>query len=252
MVIRMNAFRKHFPETLEKVFFVGEVFPSKMLRAWVEALPHIRYVNLYGSSEIAGICSWFEIDNSDIPEILPLGKPLPNCEVFLADEGNIISECGITGELCVAGDSLAIGYFNDPIKTSERFVEMITPSGEKKRVFRTGDLARYDGGMLCFVSRSDYQIKYLGKRIELGEIEAAADKLGEIRRCCCLFDKDANVIRLFCELEPGSPLSGKDIRDLLKPLLSDYMLPHKVIVLDNIPLNANGKINRTLLSEYKS
>ena len=92
----------------------------------------------------------------------------------------------------------------------------------------------------------------MGYRIELGEIETALSSIHGIQRCCCLFDKDANVIRLFCELEPESPLSGKDIRDLLKPLLSDYMLPHKVIVLDNIPLNANGKINRTLLSEYKS
>ena len=105
--------------------------------------------------------------------------------------------------------------------------------------------------MIHFVSRADFQIKYLGKRIELGEIEAAADKLKEVRHCCCLFNKDANMIKLFCELEPDSGLSCKDIRDMLKPLLSDYMLPHKVIVLDALPLNANGKINRTLLSEMK-
>ena len=252
MVVRMNAFRKHFPATLEKVFFVGEVFPSKMLKAWVATIPGIRYVNLYGSSEIAGICTYYEIDNGNIPETLPLGKALPNCEVFLAESDNTDTEETAIGELCVAGDALALGYFNDPERTAERFVEMVTPSGVKKRVFRTGDLARYQDGQLVFVSRADFQIKYLGKRIELGEIEAAADKLKEVRRCCCLFDKEANVIRLFCELEPECSLSGNDIRNLLKPLLSDYMIPHKVIILDTLPLNANGKINRTLLAEMKT
>ena len=252
MVIRMNAFRKHYPETLEKVFFVGEVFPAKMLRAWIDALPELKYVNLYGSSEIAGICTYYEIDNCDIPVILPLGKALSNCEVFLTDEMGIITESGKIGELCVSSDALALGYFNDDERTNERFIEMETPSGAHKRVFRTGDLARYENGVLFFVSRADYQIKYLGKRIELGEIEAATDKLDDIRRCCCLFDKELNVIKLFCELEPESGLSEKDIRDLLKTRLSDYMLPHKVIILDTIPLNANGKINRTLLTEMKT
>lgn len=251
MVIRMNAFKKHYPETLKKVFFVGEVLPAKMLSAWIAALPEVKYVNLYGSSEIAGICSYYEVDNSDIPENLPLGRALSNCEIFLTDDQGIVTESEVTGELCVSGEALAIGYYNDPIRTSERFVEMLTPSGETKRVFRTGDLAQYKNGMIHFVSRADFQIKYLGKRIELGEIEAAADKLKEVRRCCCLFNKDANMIKLFCELEPDIGLSGKDIRDMLKPLLSDYMLPHKVIVLDALPLNANGKINRTLLSEMK-
>lgn len=252
MVVRMNAFRKYYPETLRKVFFVGEVFPAKMLRAWADALPDVEYVNLYGSSEIAGICSYYRIDRSSIPDVLPLGKALSNCELFICDDGEIITEPGRTGELYVAGDALAIGYYNDPDRTAERFIEMITPSGELKRVFKTGDLARYENGMLIFVSRADYQIKYLGKRIELGEIEAAADRINEVRRCCCLFDKDVNIIRLFCELEPDSRLSGKDIRDLLKSYLSDYMLPHKVLIIDSIPLNANGKINRTLLSEIKN
>ena len=252
MVVQMKAFRKQLPETLRSVFFVGEVFPSKQLRAWTEALPEVRFVNLYGSSEIAGICAYYEIDRDNIPDVLPLGRALSNCEVFLSDGVGFIETPGEIGEMMIAGDALAMCYFNDPDKTSERFISMVTPSGVKKRVFRSGDLARYnENGDIVFASRSDFQIKHLGKRIELGEIEAAADRLPFIQRCCCIYDADLQLIKLFCELIPESEETGVSIRKALRPMLSEYMLPQRVIVLESMPFNANGKINRTLLSEIK-
>ena len=253
MVVQMNAFRKALPETLRNIFFVGEVFPSKQLRAWTEALPDARFVNLYGSSEIAGICMYYEIDKTDIPDILPLGKPLSNCEVFLTGEKGFAENPGELGEVTVAGEALALEYYNDPIKTAERFVRMTTPSGEEKRVFRSGDLARINENReMVFSSRSDFQIKHLGKRIELGEIEAIADRLPFIQRCCCVYDSQLQVLKLFCELIPGSEITDRDIRKSLRPLLSDYMLPQKVVVLDRMPYNANGKIDRARLNAMQS
>ena len=249
MVVQMNAFRKALPETLRNVFFVGEVFPSKQLRAWTEALPDARFVNLYGSSEIAGICMYYIIDKASIPDTLPLGQALSNCEVFLMGEKGYIDQPGEIGEVIIAGDALALEYYNDPAKTEDRFVRMVTPSGKERRVFRSGDLARIgENGEKVFSSRSDFQIKHLGKRIELGEIEAVADWLPFIQRCCCVYDQQLQLLKLFCELIPGSEVSEKDIRKALKPLLSDYMLPQKVIVLKQMPYNANGKINRALLN----
>ena len=155
--------------------------------------------------------------------------------------------------MTVAGEALALEYYNDPIKTAERFVRMTTPSGEEKRVFRSGDLARINENReMVFSSRSDFQIKHLGKRIELGEIEAIADRLPFMQRCCCVYDPQLQLLKLFCERIPGSEMTDRDIRKSLRPLLSDYMLPQKVVVLDHMPYNANGKIDRVRLNAMQS
>jgi len=124
------------------------------------------------------------------------------------------------------------------------------PDARRARVLRSGDLAEYDGaGNLVFVSRKDFQIKHMGRRIELGEIETVADSLPEIARCCCLYNDVKKRIELFCELNPGVEAEGKAIQSLLRPLLSDYMLPARVHVLDKLPLNPNGKLHRQAMRE---
>lgn len=251
LVTQMNTFRKVVPDYLKKVFFVGEVFPLKQLKKWLTALPEIKYVNLYGSSEIAGICCYYEI--RELPESLerlPIGKALSNCTVFLLNENRLITEPGQVGEVCVAGKALALEYFHDPEKTAKVFTEAALPNGQTARIFKTGDLAEYDrNGDLIFVSRKDFQIKHMGRRIELGEIETAADSVQDIQRCCCLYNDKKKRIELFCELIPGSAMSGKEIQSILKGKLSDYMVPSRINILEQMPFNANGKINRTLLKE---
>lgn len=253
LVTQMNTFRKFLPETLKKVFFVGEVFPMKQLRKWVSALPLLQYVNLYGSSEIAGICCYFPVTTDSLAQDhLPIGKPLCNCQVFLKSKDGFISEPEKIGEVYIASDALATCYYNDPQRTADCFFSMALPDGESKRVFRTGDLARYDAqGNLVFSSRKDFQIKHMGRRIELGEIEAAADSLVQIQRCCCIYDEKWKTIKLFCELTPGYSIEGKEIIHSLSDKISEYMLPSKVIILEKLPINPNGKIDRTALKETK-
>ena len=251
MVVQMNTFRKILPETLRHVFFVGEVFPLKQLKVWISALPGLQYVNLFGSSEISGVCCYYEIDSNAVPDSIPIGKALPNCEVYLQGENGFITQPDEVGEVVIASEALALEYYGDPQKTAEHFVIRTTPSGKVGRVFLSGDLARYDGeGNFVFVSRKDFQIKYLGKRIELGEIESAADKIPQIQRCCCLFDSEKKAIKLYCEMIPDSDLDAPSIRKLLRDRLPDYMVPHKVIILKEMPFNANGKINRKALAEF--
>lgn len=143
IVTQMNTFKKVLPETLKKVFFVGEVFPTKQLHKWLTTLPDIQYVNLYGSSELAGICCYYEIPDADHqPDILPIGKPLPNCKVLLLRDGVFINpkesipsegeDAGI-GEICVIGDSLALEYFHDPEKTAKTFTALTLPDGTKSQ-----------------------------------------------------------------------------------------------------------------------
>ena len=248
LVATLNPFSMVKPETLKKVFFVGEVMPMKHLNIWRKNLPDVQYVNLYGSSEIAGICCYYPVDKEfKNDEVLPMGKALKNCRVYLLDKDEIVKESGHVGELYLVSDALAIEYFNDPEKTEKSFLYKNFGEGPV-RCFRTGDLAQYDtDGNLVFAARTDFQIKHMGHRIELGEIEAVAGALPEINRCCCLYNAPKRKIVLFCELAENIEMTGQQIRSILRDRLSSYMLPGKVNIMEHLPINKNGKIDRLTL-----
>ena len=245
LISQFNTFMEVKPKYLKRIFFVGEVFPIKQLKKWMENLPDVKFVNLYGSSEMSGVCCYYEV-NEDLENInvLPMGKAMPNCDITLRNGNQKINEIGITGEVFISSSALALEYYHNEEQTNAVFFKE-----GNKRVFQSGDLARYDEkGNLCFVSRKDFQIKHMGRRIELGEIEAACDKLREINRCCCLYDEKRKMITLFCELN-NSNLTSKEIRNLLKNNLADYMIPGRIKIYEKLPLNANGKIDRQSLRE---
>ena len=248
LVAQLNPFSMVKPVTLKKLFFVGEVMPMKHLNKWRAALPEIEYVNLYGQSEIAGICCYYKVTETfDDSAALPMGKPLKNCSIYLLDGDRIINESGHIGELYIVSDALATEYFHEPEKTDACFLQKDFGLGAV-RCFKTGDLAQYDEqGNLLFAARNDNQIKHMGHRIELGEIETVAGSLADVDRCCCLYDSAKRKIILFCQLSKGSEMTGNTIRSQLRQRLSSYMVPGKVIVLDTLPLNANGKTNRQQL-----
>lgn len=248
LVAQLNPFSYVKPVTLKKVFFVGEVMPMKHLNKWRQALPDIQYVNLYGQSELAGICCYYEVVGTFADtDTLPIGKPLCNCDMYLLKGEQIITEANQIGELYIHSDAVALEYFHDIEKTNASFVYRDFGNG-LVRCFKTGDLAQYDDlGNLIFASRTDLQIKHMGHRIELGEIETLAGALEEVHRCCCVYDSDKRKIVLFCELAQGMQMTGIEIKRLLREKLSDYMLPGKVIVVEKLPLNANGKIDRQQL-----
>lgn len=248
LVAQVCPFSLVKPEYLKRMFFVGEVMPMKHLNKWRSELPDVEYVNLYGQSEIAGICCFYRVmgtfDNADT---LPMGKPLKNCRVYLMDGAQIIEDQNHIGELYIVSEALAIGYNNDSQKTDAVFIEKDFGQG-MERCFKTGDMAFYDQDWnLVFAARTDFQIKHMGHRIELGEIEAVAGALPEIDRCCCIYQEKKKKLVLFCQLSKGTALDGRQIRSMLRPIITNYMLPNKVIVLNALPLNANGKIDRQKL-----
>ena len=248
LVAQLNPFSMIKPTTLRKVLFVGEVMPMKHLNVWRKALPEITYVNLYGQSEIAGVCAYYVVEGEfENSAVLPMGKALDNCELFLLDQDAVVTEANHVGELYIVSNALAKCYWNDEEKTRQSFLIRDFGKGPV-RCFRTGDMAQYDAdGNLLFAARKDNQIKHMGRRIELGEIETVAGSLPDIDRCCCLYDPVKKKIILFCQLASGSAKAGKDLRSELKPLLSSYMLPGKVLVKEKLPLNRNGKIDRQAL-----
>ena len=254
LITQYNTFSEMIPGTLKKVFFVGETFPVKHFKKWQEALPDIEYVNLYGASELSGICCYYRVPpHYDSNEDLPVGKPLKNCRVFLTEKDDtredgykVINEPGKPGEIYISGSALALEYYNDPEKTRASFFEK-----DGERFFRTGDIAWYDdNGDLHFAARNDSQIKHMGQRIELGEIESVCRTLQEIDKACCLYNQEKKRICLFCELSPGAVEDQKSILLKLKEILVYYMMPQKVVIMDQLPLNANGKVDRQQLKEY--
>ena len=248
LVATLNPFTMVKPETLRKVFFVGEVMPMKHLNTWRKYLPDIQYVNLYGSSEIAGICCYYEVKGEfQNDQVLPMGKALGNCRIYLLDKDEVVKEPNRVGEMYLVSPALALEYYHDPEKTAASF--QVKDFGEGPvRCFKTGDLASFnEEGSLIFAARTDFQIKHMGRRIELGEIESVAGSLPEINRCCCLYNAPRKKIVLFCQLAEGEEKTGQQIRSILRDKLSSYMLPGKVNIMESLPINKNGKIDRQAL-----
>ena len=233
---------------LKKILFAGEVMPAKQLNYWMDYLPNAVYANLYGPTEITVDCTCYVLDRKfENDEAIPIGKSITNVEVFVLDENNQqISEEDKIGELCVKGVGLAVGYYNNPEKTSETFVQNPLNSLYPDRIYRTGDLVKYNSrGELIYVSRKDYQIKHMGHRIELGEIEIAAASLENIDNCCCIYDDNKKRIVLFIEGE------GKkdEIVEYLKQKLPKYMIPHEIVCMKEFIYTKNGKIDKVKMKE---
>lgn len=249
-LVRAKAFlNTNLLSSLKRVLFCGEVMHNKVLNMWRASYPNVIYANLYGPTEITDACTFYTVDrefNDDEP--LPIGKPMRNTEILVLDENDkLITEPDKIGELCVRGTCLAVGYYNNPEKTAAAFVQNPLQTAYEEKIYRTGDLVKYnERGELIYMSRKDFQIKHLGHRIELGEIETAASSLDGISSCCCLYNHKRSLIVLFIE---GESYDRGEINERLATMLPRYMLPTKIICLDTLPLNLNGKIDRVRLTE---
>jgi D-alanine--poly(phosphoribitol) ligase subunit 1 len=232
---------------LRRIFFAGEVFPTKQLNMWRQSLKNAQFVNLYGPIEITVDCTYFILDRKfedDAP--IPIGVPCANSDVFILTDNNKLVDQGEIGELCVRGSSLALGYYNNPKQTALSFVQNPLNDAYPEVVYRTGDLVHMNElGEIMFDGRKDFQIKHLGYRIELAEIENAVQAVPEIRNACVLYHKEKKAIVLV--FETSSEVTSKQLRNTLQSKLPKYMLPTEFVQLDELPRNPNGKIDRQLL-----
>lgn len=248
VVSKLKAFRNvDLSDTLKRVLFCGEVMPNKQLNIWRKFLPNVTYANLYGPTEITDACTYYIVDREFLDdEPLPIGIPMSNTDILvLNDEDKLVTEDEV-GELCVRGTSLAMGYYNNLEKTRSAFVQNPLNKAVPEIIYRTGDLVKYNEyGEIIYISRKDFQIKHLGHRIELGEIETAISSLEEVTLNCCLYDEKNQRIVLFVDAQ----VDRDYIKERLKKLVPEYMIPGKVICLENMPINANGKIDRIKLKE---
>ncbi len=249
MISAFKTFDIVRPEYLRTVAFGSEVFPQKQYRLWRQALPNTHFTNLYGPTEATGMSCYFHCDREiEEGEPIPIGRPFENTRVLLIKEDGTKAGEGEEGEICLGGTCVTMGYYNDRERTDAAFVQNPLQDAYTEIIYRTGDMGRYnDRGELVFLSRRDHQIKHMGHRIELGEIEADVGRLEEIKLCACTYDRDRDKIVLHFV----GDIDKKTLIEKLKELLPRYMLPGRVISLDEMPFTANGKIDRKKLEEMR-
>lgn len=234
------------PEMVNKILFSGEVMPLKHLKQWIVKLPNALFVNLYGPTEITCNCTYHIIDkNLNYEKQIPIGTAFDNEEVFLLDEENrLITEKEKTGEICVKGTAIGLGYYNNSEQTNKSFVQNPLNKSYIDMIYKTGDLA-YIGQdeNLYFCGRKDFQIKHMGHRIELEEIELAINKNKGIERVCCIYDEEKSKLYAFYIGNIEKNILKKELQ-LQLPV---FMVPNVLRQIDEMPITKNGKIDRRLL-----
>lgn len=244
-----KAFDVKKPQYLKTVLFAGEVMPTKQLNYWIRNLdPQIRYANLFGPTETTDICTFYVLDREfDDADSIPIGVHCDNCHVMIIREDGTEAAVGKEGELYVRTSFMAEGYYNNPEKTAQAFVQNPLNRAYPERVYRTGDLVRMnEAGEILYISRKDFQIKRSGYRIELGEIEAAANSVDKVKSCACVYVKKTETLVLFYE---GGPKDPAVVLEAVRARVPSYMLPDQVLRTRDMPKNANGKIDRKKLEQ---
>ncbi len=240
---------------LRELLFGGEAVDPNAVRSALAAGPPRRLLHVYGPTESTTFATWYEVDHvAAKAATVPIGQPLANTTAYVFDRHGELSAIDVPGELFLGADGLALGYLHRPALTAERFVPH--PFIEDERLYRTGDrVRRRADGTIEFLGRGDHQIKLRGFRIELGEIEAVLRKHPAIGDAAVVlaeslpFDKQ---LVAYAVPTAQATLPTAELRDFLGERLPDYMVPHLFVGLPELPLNANGKLDRSALPEPES
>ncbi len=242
-------FKEKFPACVKHVITAGEqlVITDEIKDYMINGDVCIH--NHYGPSE-THVTTMYSMDkHSSIMEMPPIGKPISNTKIYIVDENGMILPCGIPGEMWIAGDSVGVGYFNNPIETQDKFVNNTYGTG--KRMFKTGDLAKWlPDGNIQYIGRKDSQVKLRGFRIELEEIESELMRYPGIKETVVDLRKDSRgESYLSAYLKVEEAIDTNALKEFLSSKLPEYMVPSCFVTLDEIPLNINGKVDRRKLPE---
>jgi amino acid adenylation domain-containing protein len=258
-VHEFSQLEKVVPASLRMVIVGGEKPSSQAYAKWVNsAAKRVRWINTYGPTETSICVTAFEPRyeaGEPVPENIPIGRALPNVQVYLLDADLKEVPVGVAGELHVGGVGVARGYLNRPELTAEKFIPDPFSSKPEARLYKTGDRARYlPTGDIEFLGRVDDQIKIRGFRVEPGEIETLLSKCPGVRDAAVVAKEDASggkQLAAYFTAIPGSKPVVADLRRYLQEQLPDYMVPSAFVALPAMPLTPNGKINRRELPAPK-
>ncbi len=247
----LTAFLEHAGvercRSLRRIVCSGEALPLEAQRKVFARLPWARLYNLYGPTEAAIDVTHWTCDDTPRSSV-PIGRPIAGIRTVVLDEALNRVPAGVAGELYLGGVGLGRGYLKRSALTSERFIA--DPySGHGERLYRTGDLARWNAeGQLEYLGRVDHQVKIRGFRIELGEIEAQLLAQPEVREAAVIAREGPGGLRLVAYVAPElGDVQLIGLRERLSQALPDHMVPAAWVMLDRIPLNASGKLDRRAL-----
>jgi acyl carrier protein len=239
-----------------KVLIVGGEVCSWDLVRRVYGSGRCAMINHYGPTEATVGCLVYEIAKRDDPAeglaaTVPLGRPLPNVQVYVLDSELRLVPSGVAGEICISGAGIASGYIGRPDETMQRFVPHPFVS-DGSLLYRTGDLGRYlADGSIEFLGRADDQVKIRGHRVELAEIEAVLSEYEGVQQAAVLLCEGSTGQRLvaYLTVDPIPPAGA--LEDRLRQRLPEYMVPGEIVIVTQFPLNANGKVDRRKLAEWR-
>jgi len=239
------------PLALRLIICGGEALPREL------AAPLLQWGvptwNFYGPTEATVWTTVHSLENPDAePGLVSIGRPLARMQAYILDQRMQPVPSGVAGELHLGGVGLARGYLNSHELTAERFIPHPFSTEAGARLYRTGDMARYlPDGEIEFLGRLDHQVKIRGFRIELGEIEAVLNAHAQVRETAVLSREDApgdkRLVAYVVAQQDEAPPASQELRGYLKEKLPDYMIPSTFMLLDEMPLTQNGKVNRKAL-----
>jgi amino acid adenylation domain-containing protein len=237
---------QEFPD-LRVLISAGEELRSELAMSWLR--PGLRLCNGYGPTEATVLSAFTEIDAGLLPP--PIGRPPANYQAYVLDPQLNPVPIGVQGELHIGGAGVTRGYLNRPELTAERFVQDPFTNAPGARLYRTGDLVkRLPDGNLLFLGRIDGQVKLHGQRIELGEIESALVRLPGVRHAIVLLDESSTADRQLVGYVSRTADAVPEPAELKRQLgqwLPRYMVPSRLVVLDSLPMNSSGKVDRSAL-----
>uniref|UniRef100_UPI000AD87F3E non-ribosomal peptide synthetase n=1 Tax=Paenibacillus polymyxa TaxID=1406 RepID=UPI000AD87F3E len=233
---------------VKEIMVGGEALPSKLLAA-LQEINGPRIYNMYGPTETT---VWSTVQELTHAQEINIGRPIANTQIFIMNANGELQPIGIPGELCIAGEGLARGYWNLEDLTAEKFVN--NPfAGDKagyERMYRTGDLARWTlDGNIEYLGRMDHQVKIRGYRIELGEIESQLMQVESVREAAVVarVDETTGQKQMVAYYVASQAMGASELRNELGRELPSYMVPSYFIQLEQMPLTPNGKIDRKSL-----
>lgn len=244
-----------YPSSIKQIITAGEQLKiTDQIRIMFSKLDNCILLNHYGPTESHVVTSYqLEGEPGEWSSLPPIGKPVENTNIFLLDESYKPVPIGLRGEIYIAGESLAEGYYHQPGLTEERFIENRLNG---TRLYKTGDVGRYlPDGNIEYVGRADEQIKIRGFRVEPGEIETVINKITGVQNSAVVLSGQSlfgNALVAFVQYKSDifeNITNTGVIKTYLENNLPDYMVPSRVIKINKMPVNSNGKINKKLLAQ---
>jgi len=238
-------------ENVNNLVVCGEAVSPALVKEWLELFPNIPITNAYGPAEASDDISLHKMYRYEEMSTVPIGKPAENCRIYIVDNKMRLQPIGVKGEICVSGIGVGRGYVNNPGRTSLTFLDDPFRDEKSVRLYKTGDLGRYlPDGSLEFYGRKDYQVKIRGQRIELGEIEAILLTDTRVAQAVVVDLLDQQGNKYLCGYVAPKDFVTLDIDELknsLRKVLPEYMVPSYLVSMKRLPLTSNGKINRKTL-----